>query len=89
MGRTEDQAETRKVENARLRVELAGLREQNDGLNRQRAQVTEDLHNMRDRNGADYIEIDKLTQTHEMRVRESSDLNQRIKGLEYDLQKSL
>lgn len=44
---------------------------------------------MRDRNAKDYAEIDQLQATNESRARESAELTQKIKILDYDLQKAI
>ncbi len=49
----------------------------------------EDNQGMRERNAKDYAEIDQLQATNESRNRESAELQQRIKLLEYDLQKAI
>jgi hypothetical protein len=44
---------------------------------------------MRDRNAKDYAEIDQLSATNDSRARESAELTQKIKILDYDLQKAI
>lgn len=85
LSRVNDAIDTKKVENARLRVDLAAQREQNDQLGHQKRRTIEDLGRERDRNGADSSEISSLVATAETRQRECMDLQQNIKVLEYDL----
>ena len=44
---------------------------------------------MRDRNARDTAEIDSMNIASDQRMREATDLQQRIKILDYDLQKSI
>ena len=48
-------------------------------------QTADEVNHLRDRNHGDSKEIDKLNQTNENRAREINDLQQRIKGFEYEL----
>jgi len=61
----------------------------NRDLNDKKRVLIEDNQSMRDRNGRDYAEIDQLQAVNEARTRESAELQQRIKILDYDLQKAI
>ncbi|TNV81647.1 hypothetical protein FGO68_gene17564 [Halteria grandinella] len=87
--RTDDAGEAKKLDNSRLKIELAGQREQNDQLNLQKRRTIDDLTRERDRNAGDSNEIDRLAQTNEARNRECQELTQKIKIMEFDLQKAL
>jgi protein required for attachment to host cells len=62
LSRTEDLVEGRRSENARLRGDLAAQSDLSESLGRQKRQLQEENAGLRERNGADQAELQRLGQ---------------------------
>lgn len=87
--RIQDANDTKRIENARLRSDLMGQKDLNRDLTDKKRALIDENQVMRDRNAKDYAEIDQLQATNDSRARESAELQQKIKILDYDLQKAI
>ena len=85
----QDATDNKRVENARLRSDLLGQKDLNRDCTDKKRALIDDNQGLRDRNGKDYAEIDQLQAVNESRARESAELQQKIKILDYDLQKAI
>ena len=87
--RIQDANDAKRIDNARLRSDLMGQKDLNRDLTDKKRTLIDENQVMRDRNAKDYAEIDQLQATNDSRARESAELQQRIKILDYDLQKAI
>lgn len=87
--RIQEANDSKRIDNARLRSDLMGQKDLNRDLTEKKRALIDENQVMRDRNAKDYAEIDQLQATNEARARESAELQQKIKILDYDLQKAI